>query len=346
MPESCFESENAQTKMETYTLKNRQGVTASFMPYGATWVSLTLPLDGGREVLLGMNNLEDYKQHTAFLGATVGRYANRIAGGKFSLGAKVYQIALAAGEQHALHGGAQGFDKKVWQVLAHDNKQIRFGLTSEDGDQGFPGKLTLEVTFTLTDNNEVCIDYCATSDKDTLVNLTNHAYFNLDGAESGKDCLAHELFLKTTHYAPTDNDLIPTGELKSITGTNFDFTTPQTVGARLLQDEDQKIAAGYDHAYTFDPQDCDAQTPVARLVSSDKKVTMELLTEKPGVQFYSGNFLAGTPSRTGQYQKHQGLALETQFLPDSPNQDWPQEHDARLLANQSYQYRTVYRFAF
>ncbi|MFV0576640.1 MAG: galactose-1-epimerase [Vibrio sp.] len=330
-----------------HTLTNKHGMTASFMDVGATWVSCQVPARQGlREVLLGMRRLEDYQNHTAFLGATVGRFANRIAKGKFTLNGNDYSITINNND-NSLHGGIDGFDKRRWQVKEKSDSHITYKLASPDGDQGFPGNLTVEVAYTLTDNNQICIEYYAVCDQDCPINLTNHAYFNLDGAESGKTILNHALQLSANEYLPTDEQLIPTGELRKVEGTGFDFNSFKVIGSELLQDADQTLAKGYDHAFTLPPELTDATSPIARLVSSDKAVSMFVYTDKPAIQFYSGNFLAGTPSRTGEYQDYQGIALETQFLPDCPNHpEWPVENKPFIEKKSFYQYQTSYQFEF
>lgn len=338
----AFDGQPAQV----FTLINSNNMSVSIMDIGATWVSCILPLDNQpREVLLGMTKIEDYASHTAFLGAIVGRFANRINCGQFAINQQHYQLTVNDGE-NTLHGGIDGFDKRRWTVKEHSNNHVVFCLQSGDGDQGFPGNLSVEVVYTLTECNQVCIEYSALCDQDCPINLTNHAYFNLDGAESNQTILDHTLWLKSSYYAATDKNLIPTGELKSVSNTSFDFNQAQSIGARLLEDTDQKFAKGYDHAFTFDLQDCDGITPVAELTSGDKKVTMSVLTDKPAIQFYSGNFLAGTPSRNSSYQDYQGVALETQFLPDAPNQNWPEGNKAFIAKKSFYQYQTSYQFSF
>lgn len=203
------------------------------------------------------------------------------------------------------------------------------------------------MAYTLTENNQLCIEYSAICDQDCPINLTNHAYFNLDGAESGKTILDHDLQLLANEYLPTDDQLIPTGELKAVQGSSFDFGSSQVIRARLLEDEDQKLAKGYDHAFTLPEELTDGVSTIARLTSSDKLVEMSVFTDKPAIQFYSGNFLAGTPSRNGEYRDYQGLALETQFLPDCPNHpEWPEANKRFITQKSFYQHQTSYQFNF
>lgn len=332
-----------------HTLSNHHGMTATFMDIGATWVSCQLPTSQGqREVLLGMKTLKQYQSHSAFLGATIGRFANRIAKGQFHLNGQHHQITINDND-NSLHGGVEGFDKRRWQVKESSATHITYNLHSADGDQGFPGNLVVEVAYTLTENNELCIEYSAMCDQDCPINLTNHAYFNLDGAESGNTIFNHHLQLMADEYLPTDSQLIPSGELKSVKESRFDFRAGKPIGQDFApeQDADQQLAKGYDHAFTLQQELTDAISPIARLTSSDQQVSMYVLTDKPAIQFYSGNFLGGTPSRHGEYQDYQGVALETQFLPDCPNHpEWPQSNKPFIKQKTFYQYQTSYQFEY
>lgn len=333
-----------------YALYNHQGMSISIMDIGATWVSCIIPVadkigSPSRDVLLGMLSIDDYSHHSAFLGATIGRFANRIKHGKFVLNNQQYQLSLNDGK-HCLHGGGDGFDKRRWALAAQSENNVVLRLESKDGDQGFPGNIIIEVAYTLTEENQVCIEYFALCDQDCPINLTNHAYFNLDGADSDQSVLDHKLWIKSPSYVVTDETLIPTGELKSVNNTSFDFNQHQTIGSRFLTDDEQRQAKGYDHTFTFYEEDCDGLTSVAELISSDDKVKMLVLTNKPAVQLYTGNYLAGTPSRTGKYKDYQGVALETQFYPDAPNQNWPGENKAYVAKKSFYQYQTTYQFEF
>lgn len=329
------------------TLKNNNGMSITIMDLGATWVSCQLQVDGStREVLLGMMKLDEYINHSAYLGATIGRFANRINKGKFMLNNKVYQTSIN-NDGNTLHGGKEGFNTRRWTIAERSDNHTVFRLTSPDGDQGFPGNISIEVAYTLTECNQVCIEYSALCDQDCPINLTNHAYFNLDGSESGHLILNHKLQLQSEFYATTDKSLIPTGILNPVKNTSFDFTRLKTIGSQLLQGKDQQLANGYDHAFTFSPELCDGATPVATLISGDNKVTMTVLTEKPAIQLYTGNYLAQTPSRVNIYKNYQGVALETQFLPDAPNQSaWPKENKPFIAKKSFYQYQTSYQFYF
>lgn len=327
------------------TLKNNNGMSITIMDLGATWVSCQLQVDECmREVLLGMMKLDEYIDHSAYLGTTIGRFANRINKGKFILNNKIYQTSINNGE-NTLHGGKDGFNTRRWAIAERSDNHVVFRLISPDGDQGFPGNISVEVAYTLTECNQVCIEYSALCDQDCPINLTNHSYFNLDGSESGHLILDHKLQLKSEFYATTNKSLIPTGKLNPVKNTPFDFTRFKSIGSHLLEGKDQQLAKGYDHAFTFSPELCDGVTPVATLISGDKKVTMTVLTDKPAIQLYTGNYLAKTPSRIGSYNDYQGVALETQFLPDTPNQStWPEENKPFIAKKSFYQYKTSYQF--
>ena len=325
-------------------LSNANGVTATFMDIGATWLSCEVPVKGSsREVMLGSATLDDFNRHSGFMGVTVGRYANRIAKGHFELNGEPIQLeAFAAG--NSIHGGKVGFDKKRWNIVRQESSLVEFTLVSEDGDQGFPGELTVSVTFTLTDDNEVVIDYQAKSDKDTIVNLTNHAYFNLLGADKGETALDHILSLNADSYLRNDSTGVPTGEFIKVKGTSFDFTKPKVISEEFLTDADQERASGYDHNFVLN-RECSEGECAATLTSPDSLIRMKVFTTKPGLQVYTGNFLKGNPNRIGgEYENNQGVALETQFFPDSPNHpEWAQSN-ASLKAGEIYAYTTKYQF--
>ncbi len=327
-------------------LTNRRGMRVVVMDIGATWLSCTLPMgDESREVLLGVSSMDDFVRQGSYLGATVGRYANRIARGELKIGTQTYALSVnQAG--NTLHGGVVGFDRRRWQITQQSAQHVTFQLLSADGDQGFPGNLHVAVTYRLDEQGGVNIDYQATTDRATAVNLTNHAYFNLDGAESGKLCLEHQLWIDAKQFLPTDASGIPLGELQSVLGSGFDFTQPKRVGEDLLQDKQQIRAKGYDHSYFFAPER-DMRTPIAKVWSADKKVQLLVSTDKPAMQLYTGNWLAGTPNRLGShYKDYAGLALETQFLPDSPHHpEWPQPSCIQQ-PGEVYRYQTRYQFVF
>ncbi|MEF1202075.1 galactose-1-epimerase [Vibrio owensii] len=327
-------------------LTNSNGMTASFMDVGATWLSCTLPINGEyREVLLRSPNMDEHMKQGAYFGSIVGRFANRIGKGEFELEGQRYQLGINNGE-NSLHGGLEGFDKRRWTIVKQDSQQVVFELHSEDGDQGYPGNLDVKVTYVLTDDNEVSIAYEASTDKACPVNLTNHAYFNLAGEGSDAKSLDHELQLNAAHYLPTDQGLIPTGDLKPVEGTSFDFSSVKLVGRDFLSEPDQKTAGGYDHAFVFKPEVTNGVSVAAVLISPQQEVTMTVKTTKPAVQFYSGNFLAGTPGKSKSYELYDGLALETQYFPDGPNKPEWGVNSGVLNSGDCYQHQTIYGFEF
>ena len=334
--------------VDCFTLKNDHGVELKVITYGATVISLKVPDQNGQfgDVVLGFDNLADYETKSPFFGCVVGRYGNRIAQGKFALNSVVYNLATNNGPNH-LHGGLKGFDKAVWQAKEKQTAAgpaIEFTHVSRDGDEGYPGALTIKLLYTLTEKNEFRIDYTATTDKDTICNLTNHSYFNLAGQGNG-DILGHELLLNASHFTPVDATLIPTGELRPVKGTPFDFTKPTAIGARIQQtDEQLKFGNGYDHNWVLD-KDEEGLTLAARVTEPTTGRKMEVWTTEPGVQFYCGNFLDGTLTGKGGkvYKFRYGLCLETQHYPDSPNH--PNFPPVTIRPGQTYQTTTVYRFS-
>lgn len=321
------------------TLRNRGGMVVTLMDWGATWLSARVPMKDGsvREALLGCATPADYLQQTAYLGATVGRYANRIANAYLQQG----DIQLVASQgAHQLHGGPEGFDKRRWQIVRQNEHEVLYRIESADGDQGFPGNLQATVHYLLADDNSLSIRYEAQVDKACPVNLTNHAYFNLD-AQHG-DARQHRLQLMADHYLPVDSSGIPCADLKPVTGNSFDFRQPKTIATDFLQDEDQQKVKGYDHAFLLTARG-DASQPAAQLCSADGRLQLTVHTDAPALQFYSGNYLAGTPARDqDSYTAFQGIALESEFLPDSPNHaEWPQP-SCWLQPGESYQSITRY----
>ena len=335
--------------VELYWLTNRNGMEASIMTYGGIVVSLTAPDRDGRyaDVVLGFDRLEDYLAGHPYFGALVGRYGNRIAKGKFTLDGKQYTLAVNNGENH-LHGGIKGFDKAVWQARGAIKKtgvELALAYTSADGEEGYPGNLAVKVVYTLTDSNELKIEYSATTDKPTPVNLTNHSYFNLAGQGSG-DVLGHELTIAADRFTPIDKGLIPTGELRPVAGTPFDFRQPTAIGARIEQaDEQLKFGGGYDHNFVLNKQQEGALELAARVYEPKSGRLMEVFTTEPGIQFYCGNFLDGTNVGKGgkAYKFRNGLCLETQHFPDSPNK--PEFPSVILRPGREYSTTTVYRFS-
>jgi len=332
------------TPVELYALKNGR-ITVKITTYGATVVSIEAPDRDGRvdDVALGFDSLEGYLGEHPYFGATVGRVANRIAKGKFTLDGKEYSLALNNGP-NALHGGIKGFNRVVWkaeEVSSPDGPSVKMTHLSPDGDEGYPGNLTVSITFTVTARDELKIDYSATTDKATPVNLSNHSYFNL-GGKTDESILGHELTLAANHYTPVDDTLIPTGEIAPVEGTPLDFRKPTAIGARI--DQLKGEPGGYDHNFALNNQD-GTLAVAARVYDPKSGRVVEMATTEPGVQFYSGNFLDGTNVGKGGivYKKHHGLCLEAQHFPDSVNQ--PNFPNTILKPGQTYSQTTVYTFS-
>ena len=333
------------TPVERFTLTNAKGLELKAMSYGGIITSLRVPDRDGKldDIVLGFDSLEGYLKDHPFFGAIIGRYGNRIAKGQFTLDGKTYKLAVNNDVNH-LHGGNKGFDKVLWTVepVAGSNA-ISFSRTSPDGEEGYPGNLRVRVTYTLTDNNELTVEYRATTDKATPVNLTQHSYFNLAGHASG-DILGHELMLNADRYTPVDDTLIPTGELAPVAGTPFDFRKPTAIGARINNDHPQlKAGKGYDHNWVLTRKGAGLQR-AARVVEPKTGRTLEISTTEPGIQFYAGNFLDGTITGKGGavYRHRTGFCLETQHYPDSPNQaKFP---STTLRPGAEYRTRTVFTF--
>lgn len=325
------------------TLRNSAGMVVVLMDWGATLLSARIPLQDGsvREALLGCATPEQYSTQGAFLGASIGRYANRIAKSRFSLAGETWQLAPSQGENQ-LHGGPEGFDKRRWQVVNQNEQSVLFALESADGDQGFPGHLRTTAQFQLTEDNRIAIEYRATCDKACPVNMTNHVYFNLDGSQT--DVRSHTLHIAAEHYLPVDEMGIPHTGLREVAGTSFDFRTAKVIASEFLSDDDQRKVKGYDHGFLLSTAGSLAQT-AATVWSADEKLQLKVYTTAPALQFYSGNYLGGTPSRTAEpYADWQGLALESEFLPDSPNHpEWPQP-DCTLYPDGEYVSITEYQF--
>jgi aldose 1-epimerase len=302
-----------------YTLKNTQGVEVKLTSYGARITSLLMPDKNGKaeNIVLGFESLTEYENpNVPYFGAVVGRYGNRIAGGKFTIGNQTYTLARNNGENH-LHGGLKGFDKVVWDGSTEEDSSgatVNLSYLSVDGEEGYPGNLQVTVTYTLTSSNELQVRYHATTDKATPVNLTQHSYFNLTG-DHRTGILDHSLVLYADRYTPVDKGLIPTGELRAVAGTPFDFTSPHKIGERIGQ-----TGGGYDHNFVLNTSS-DSLSLAAVLSDSSSGRKLEVYTTEPGMQFYTGNFLDGTLSSGGRpFNQYAGLCLETQHFPDSPNQ--------------------------
>lgn len=345
-----------------FTLTNRNGMTAKISDYGATVVALTAPDRKGRfaDVVLGYNTLAEYVQpgHSPYFGTIAGRYANRIAGGRFTLEGKDYTLATnntPAGKPCSLHGGLKGFDKALWTATPVKSlpggQAIRMTYVSRDGEEGYPGTLTLSVTYLLGPDNALHIAFEAMTDKTTVLNPTNHSYFNLKGEGEG-DILGHVLMLKASRMTPVSDGLIPTGELKAVAGTPFDFTSPHTIGERVNADDEQlKFGGGYDHNFVIDRTDQEL-TLAARVEEPTTGRVLEVLTTEPGIQLYIGNFLPKAEDgedkqlkgKSGKPYHYRGaFCLETQHFPDSPNH--PTFPTTVLRPGATYTSQTVYRFS-
>jgi len=335
--------------VDLYVLKNSHGIEAAITNYGATLVRLRVPDRRGNieDVALGYDSLDGYLHDTSYFGGSIGRYANRIGGGEFTLNGTTYRLEKNDNGNH-LHGGVRGFDKVLWtakDVSASDTAALQFTYLSKDGDGGYPGNLTAKVTYTLTDKNELKIDYEAKSDKDTIINLTNHTYFNLAGQGSG-DILQHQLQLHAGRFTPIDRTLIPTGEIRSVKGTPFDFSVPTAIGARISQNDEQlKFGLGYDHNFVLDSGGSQSPALAGSVYEPVSGRVLEVWTTEPGIQFYSGNMLKGaSEGKAGnRYPQRSGFCLETQHFPDSPNK--PNFPTTVLKAGAEFRSTTVYRFS-
>lgn len=331
--------------VEEFTLANGRGVTVQIISYGAIITSVRTPDRVGRpgEITLGFDTLEPYLAGHPFFGAICGRVANRIAGGKFTIDGHIYRLATNNGPNH-LHGGNVGFDKAVWQAepfTGPDAVGVRLSHRSPDGDEGYPGNLAVTVAYTLTDQNELKIDYTATTDKATPVNLTNHTYWNLaDGGAS--DVLKHVLTLNADHYLPVDGTLIPTGELKQVAGTPMDFTKPRAIGARL--DDTPGEPKGYDHCFVLNKADGASLSLAARVEEPQSGRVMEVYTTEPAIQLYTANFLdGGIHSRGADYGRRHAFCLEAEHYPDAINQ--PEFPSTLLKPGETYRQTTVHKFS-
>ena len=325
--------------VDLYTLTNN-GVTAKITNYGGILTSLVVPDRNGKpgDIVLGYDTLDEYITDNPYFGALIGRYGNRIAKGKFTLDGTEYTLATNNNENH-LHGGIQGYDKVVWDAEPYDlddGVALKLTYLSKDGEEGYPGNLACTVVYSLTGDNELVIDYEATTDKATVINLTHHSYFNLGGHDSG-EILDHELTLTADNYTPVDSGLIPTGEIATVAGTPMDFSSPTAIGDRIAQ-----VDGGYDHNWVLNNTD-GSLALAAKAYDPKTGRVMEISTTEPAIQFYAGNFLDGTQKGKGaEYYKNNGFCLETQHYPDSPNQpDFP---SVVLRPGENYTHKTVHKF--
>ncbi len=336
------------THVFVYTLKNASGMEVKITNYGGTVVSIKVPDRHQKftDVVLGFESVEGYtaKTNTSYFGALIGRYGNRLAGGAFKLDGKSYQVPKNDGP-NSLHGGAIGFNKRIWEakeVTSAEGLALELHYLSPDGEQGFPGNFNVTVRYTLDAKNGLHIDYSASTDKDTVLNLTNHSYFNLLGAGS-KSVLTHKLLLNADHYTPVNSTLIPTGVIAPVAGTPFDFRKSTEIGSRIAQENEQlKLGKGYDHNFVLN-RGGDLSAVAAKVEEPSTGRVLEVFTDQPGLQFYTGNFLDGTNKGIGgPYVFRSALCMETQHFPDSPNQ--PGFPSAVLKAGQKFHSTTIYRF--
>ncbi len=345
---TSFGKTEAGEAVDLYTLRNTRGVEATITNFGGIVVSLKVPDRNGKfdDVVLGFNDLDSYLKPHPYFGALIGRYGNRIAKGRFTLNGVEYKLAVNNGENH-LHGGIKGFDKVVWtgrEMKTRTGSAVELTYLSKDTEEGYPGNLNVRVVYTLTNNNELKIEYSATTDKDTVTNLTHHSYFNLAGEGNG-DILNHRVTINANSFVPTDAGSIPFGELRRVARTPFDFLKATAIGARINQDDEQiKFGSGYDHTWVIN-----GRPGVLRLAATafepNSGRTMQVWTTEPGMQFYTGNFLDGTlTGKAGKiYQRRFGFCFETQHYPDAPNQ--PSFPTTTLKKGATYKSTTIYRFA-
>ena len=334
-------------KVDIYYMKNTKGIELKIMNYGGAIVSAIVPDKNGNfaDIVLGHDSFQGYLKANPYFGAIVGRYANRIAKGKFTLNGKVYTLATNNGQNH-LHGGIKGFDKRIWNatpLITPNGVALKLSYLSKNGEEGYPGNLNVVVTYTLNNNNELRINYSASTDQTTIVNLTNHTYWNL--AENG-DILNHRIMINADKFTPVDSTLIPTGEIKSVYGTPFDFRKSRPIGDQINADNIQLKYAngGYDLNWVLNKDEHDSLYLAARVTEPISGRVLEVWSTEPGLQFYSGNFLDGSiTGKNGQiYKKHTAFALEAQHFPDSPNH--PNFPSVVLKPGQEYKQTTIYKF--
>ena len=343
-----FGKANSSEEIQLYTLANKNGVEIGIINYGGVIASLKVPDRSGKfdDVVLGYNDLEGWLRDTCHFGGIIGRYANRIALGEFTLHGKPYKLARNNGENH-LHGGHKGFDRVVWtarDVWRRDSDALQLEYVSAAGEEGYPGALTTQVIYSLTDENELKIQYAATTDDDTVINFTNHSYFNLTG-DTEKNVLAHEVMLNAAHFTPADSTLIPTGEIRDVAGTPFDFRRSIRIGARIDDADPQlKYGEGYDHNWVLNLNSERMLRLAARVREPITGRSLEVHTSEPGIQFYTGNQLDGSVrGKKGKYSRRSGFCLETQHFPDSPNH--PEFPSTVLKPGGRFESTTVFKFS-
>ncbi|MES2374984.1 MAG: aldose epimerase family protein [Bacteroidota bacterium] len=341
---SAFNRKIGGMPIELYYLKNKAGMQVVISNFGAHLIGVWLPDRRGNltSVVVGFDNIESMVKSKSYYGSTIGRYANRIAKGKFTLEGKKYTLPINNGP-NSLHGGVNNFSFKMWQATQVEAQKVVLELLSEHMDEGYPGNLKVKVTYTLTDNNEINIAYEANTDKTTIVNLTNHAYFNLNGEASG-DILYHVVQISADKYTPIDKTMIPTGEIAPVKDTPFDFVNPERIGKRINAANAQlKIGMGYDHNYVLNRRG--VHSPVATVTGDKTGIKLEVFTDQPGMQFYTGNFMPGTNNMRGNVKDtmRTGFAMETHHFPDSPNQ--PHFPSTVLKPGEIYSTQTTYKFS-
>lgn len=350
---SIIKREFGKTKdninVNIFTITNKSGMKAEISTYGGTIVSLTAPDKEGNfdDIVLGYDTIESYENGDKFFGALIGRCGNRIQNGKFTLNDKEYSLVINDGPNH-LHGGTKGFDKVIWnaEILSNEYNQLKLSYFSKDGEEGYPGNLNVTVIYTLTDDNSLEIHYHAISDSDTIVNLTNHSYFNLGGHASGT-ILDHELMIAADTFTVNDEFSIPTGEIGNVSDTPMDFRSSKNIGKDINSDYEQiKFGCGYDHNWILNSNG-DISKLSAKLIDKSKGRVMDMYTTSPGVQFYSANFLDGKGTSIGKnntpYVKRSGVCLETQFVPNAINNN--NFASPLLKANEEYNHTTIYKFS-
>lgn len=331
-----------------YVMENPNGIIVAITNYGGRIVSIIVPDKDGNfdDVNLGYNDVEDYRKYDEkYLGALIGRYGNRIANGRFILDSVEYTLAINNPPNH-LHGGVKGYHDVVWDVVESTSEKLVLSYLSPDMEEGYPGNLNIQVTYSLNENDELRIEYRATTDKKTVLNLTNHAYFNLAGEGSGKLINDHELQINADFFTPVDSNLIPTGEIVAIEGTPFDFRNLKTIGRDIDQKDQQlEYGRGYDHNFVLNKPNLDEMTFAAKVVEPTTGRVMEVYTTEPGIQFYGGNFMAGGDvGNSGiAYEYRTGFCLETQHYPDSPNQ--PNFPSVELNPGETFLSTTLYKFS-
>lgn len=346
--EQAFQKIHDGKQISLYTLKNANGIEVKITNYGGKIVSLMVPDRSGQfgDVVLGYETIDEYINGNPYFGALIGRYGNRIAKGKFTLNNKECTLAVNNGD-NALHGGIKGFNDVVWDARpfkSGDGEALELAYLSKDGEEGYPGNLSVKVIYTLTGNNELKIDYSASTDKTTVLNLTHHSFFNLAGEGKG-DILEHELMINADRFTPVDDGLIPTGELRSVKGTPMDFTGAAVIGKRIDQDDEQlKFGGGYDHNWVLNKTG-DKLSLAATVYEPTAGRFMEVFTTEPGLQFYAGNFLDGSDIGKGgkAYKYRSAFCLETQHFPDSPNH--PEFPSTVLNPGETYTQHTIYKFS-